>query len=417
MASLRPDPQFGHPNQIFALRHRFWRLLREVLPKEKIHHFHYWMILVILLCVLTTAQVQATLGTTIPTGTILVKPDEPSGIGAGNAWNRSSNEGRITTMLTQMHTNTTSPWKYFPWKLPEVPETLTFDDLSHQERWCVMIISMGPKAAKFRVVERIWLSIRRRGEYFGPIIVLTDAPSDRYLGIQEADPQFATFLPPASDFVWDNQVDESMPYKRFKTYLTEYLDAVQSTTIRTNKIEYVLYLDADIVVGQSLRPWFRLCERYLPRTSEFDSMLFFQGNYDTMPVQGGQFAMHRQHSHRCTSSWRELVDAHPQWDKDQYSLKLLQERKDQYHCQLVVIPQQPWLTFVKRYNLDKIIASKNFSTLMHIQNTGHAKMMHQATVQKLFRLLLRLSPEEAQLNWKTPMEASMNWSKEQLAAK
>jgi hypothetical protein len=86
----------------------------------------------------------------------------------------------------------------------------------------IFLLSMGQEAAASTIVERSLLSIRRRGAYLGPVIVLTDSPVARYRSLTSVDPNFIVLQPRPQDWRWDLRDD--MPYKRFKTYILEYLD-------------------------------------------------------------------------------------------------------------------------------------------------------------------------------------------------
>ncbi len=47
----------------------------------------------------------------------------------------------------------------------------------------VALFSFGEDAAESTLLERCVLSIRRRGDFHGPVVVITDAPSARYLNV------------------------------------------------------------------------------------------------------------------------------------------------------------------------------------------------------------------------------------------
>ena len=312
---------------------------------------------------------------------------------------------------------TTTPWKYFPWKLPESGHKQDVDE-DEYNNVAIFMISMGQSAAKFRIVERVWLSLRRKGDFFGPMVVLTDAPPDRYLGILDADPNFYPILPKTEHYNFDSAfTDLAMPYKRFKTYLIDYL-----AEANLEGVDYILYVDADVVIGQPLTSWIKYSKQKLgiprPALSSKPSIIFFEGNYEDMPIQSGQFAMSARTAQPCLQRWRQIIDTHPAWDKDQYSLKLLHveiaSASSTHNCHFDIIPQESWLVFVKKENIRGYLQHKNYTTFMHIQNTGHARYMNEGVVQKFFTQLLELTKEEQTLNWKTPIRPSIDWSKEQV---
>lgn len=56
------------------------------------------------------------------------------------------------------------------------------DDSENSKR-AIAMISFGESAAKSTLVERAVLSIRRRGKFNGQVVLITDAPEDRYDGV------------------------------------------------------------------------------------------------------------------------------------------------------------------------------------------------------------------------------------------
>ena len=52
-----------------------------------------------------------------------------------------------------------------------------------EQRRAIFLLSFGKAAAENTLLERCILSIRRRGDFHGPVIVLTDAPRERYNGV------------------------------------------------------------------------------------------------------------------------------------------------------------------------------------------------------------------------------------------
>jgi hypothetical protein len=160
---------------------------------------------------------------------------------------------------------------------------------------------MGQEAAESTIVERCLLSIRRRGAYLGPVVVLTDAPLQRYEALASVDPNLIVLHPRSQDWRWD--LSDDMPYKRFKTYILEYLDLDD----RLKPVELVYYLDVDVVVGRKLQVWFDHVESaYLSENHNHSSSIsFFKGNkLNWALIQGGQSAIERNSSQGCLERWR-----------------------------------------------------------------------------------------------------------------
>ena len=274
----------------------------------------------------------------------------------------------------------------------------------------IFLLSMGPDAAKSILVERILISIRKRGLFLGPVIVLTDAPTSRYHSLTSLDPNFFVLQPLAKDWRWS--LERDMPYKRFKTYILEYLELQPSL----RNVQLVYYLDIDVVVGQPLQAWFDHVERtyvYNATVGSFPSkMVFFQGNYHWSPVQGGQFVLERNVSQPCLERWRHHIDSNPQEDKDQKALvRLFQEQEESIAvCRLAIMPQKPYLYFLSKNAMTRIMNSTNYYTLMHIKNTHHATKIPDKTQKKFFSGLLDLNSEEAELMGKVRIRPNKTWS-------
>jgi hypothetical protein len=324
---------------------------------------------------------------------------------------------------------------------------------------------MGPGAAQSTLLERCIRSIRHRGQFLGPIVVLTDAPRSRYHSLQAQDPhKNVIVLQPLRQQDWNWDLRRDMPYKRFKTYLLEYLD---QDRLLWNSVTLVYYLDIDIVVGRNLPDWMDHVEdTYLAQnnnTSSASRMIFFQGNYKSPygPLQGGQFLVQRnQESQACLLRWRYHMDAHPLEHKDQKALELLwneQQAQEDANtttkansssttttaitttkCDLTAMPHAPHLQFLSKNSMERLLLKKTTSTsisistndnddqqpypypypyptLMHIKNTQHASRIPDALQKQFFQQLLDLSPTETKgITGKVRIRPNRTWSAEQM---
>jgi hypothetical protein len=274
----------------------------------------------------------------------------------------------------------------------------------------IFLLSMGQEAAESTIVERCLLSIRRRGAYLGPVIVLTDAPLERYESLTSVDPNLVVLHPRSEDWRWDLRDD--MPYKRFKTYILEYLDLDD----RLKFVELVYYLDVDIVVGRELQRWFDHVEStYLPANQAYSSsMSFFQGDFKNWrPIQGGQFVLERNSSQACLERWRYHIDAHPDEAKDQYALALMWKKQkngtpSSRICHLTKMPQHTHLKFLATKSMEELVESQQYPTMMHIKNTQFADKIPSEIQSRFFGQLLMLSPTESQFIGKTRIRPSQS---------
>jgi hypothetical protein len=297
----------------------------------------------------------------------------------------------------------------------------------------MFLLSMGKDAAQSTIVERCLISMRRRGNFMGLVILLTDAPTARYQTLERYDPHFVVLHPLPEDWRWD--LSKDMPYKRFKTYILDYLELDS----RLKPVQLVYYLDIDIVIGRPLQTMFEDLERTYnvrPVTNNNDQfgqqqqeyhlressrMSFFKGNWPWRPLQGGQFILERHNSNYCLKRWRYWIDAYPQDDKDQSALtRLLQEEKDCQArsnctfspCHLNIMEQYPHLQFVNETTMIELTRTGDFPTLVHIKNTEHADWIPDSVQDPFFQQILYLTPAEVGWIGKTqikPSEAS--WSK------
>jgi hypothetical protein len=180
----------------------------------------------------------------------------------------------------------------------------------------------------------------------------------------------------------------------------------------------VYYLDIDVVVGQPLQDWFEHVEStyVLDEHGRYPSkIVFFEGNLQYgFPVQGGQFVLERNSSQACLERWRYHIDAHPEKDKDQYALALMlkeqEDNNDSAACHLTIMPQSPYLYFLSKNAMTRVMNTSQYYTLMHIKNTHHATMIPDKKQKKFFSQLLMLSPEEVQVMGKVRIRPNKTWS-------
>jgi hypothetical protein len=243
------------------------------------------------------------------------------------------------------------------------------------------------------------------------VIVLTDAPFARYDSLTSVDPNLILLHPLAKDWRWE--LERDMPYKRFKTYILEYLHLDD----RLESVELVYYLDIDVVVGQPLQDWFEHVEStyVLDEHGRYPSkIVFFEGNKQH-PIQGGQIVLERNSSQACLERWRYHIDAHPEEHKDQSALALMvkeqEDNDDSTACHMTIMPQNPHLLFLSEKVMTRVMNTSQYNTLMHIKNTHHAKLIPDTKQKKFFTQLLMLSPEEVEvMGGKIRIRPNKKWS-------
>ena len=318
----------------------------------------------------------------------------------------------------------------------------------------IFLLSMGQDALKSTIVERCLISIRRNGNYLGYVVLLTDAPVTRYSKLESYDPNFIVFRP-FSEKDWNWGLRNDMPYKRFKTYILDYIDKDP----RLDTVQLVYYLDIDIVIGKNLQLMFNDLETtygirttmksigLLPRrnvksynvsslsfsrshVSATSHVYFFKGNYPWRPLQGGQFILIRYNSDLCLSKWRSYIDEHPEDDKDQSALTLLlneslkieasstslikAQRKnittsvnidyvrqnsqlEKQHCRFTIMKQYPHLQFVNETSMIELTYNthrNDYPTMIHIKNTEHGHWISDEIQTKFFQTILNITSKK-----------------------
>jgi hypothetical protein len=217
---------------------------------------------------------------------------------------------------------------------------------------CIVLISMGKEAMESNLVERFVYSARYRGQYRGYVVLLTDAPPSRYASSPYIEDQEHFIVMNPVNGHLNTTFGEDMPYKRFKTYVVDYIDMLP----QLQNVQLIYYLDVDIIVGNSLPKMFVELERQYnipspegePKQSnnmmtlrttttttptdkwleDVPKIWFFKNKYKHMTVQGGQFILHRQTSRGCLDFWRYQIDSNVTEVKDQPALQKMKSHQD-----------------------------------------------------------------------------------------
>ena len=260
---------------------------------------------------------------------------------------------------------------------------------------------MGKEAAKTKLVERFIYSCRSIGKYTGWIILLTDAPTDRYESLlyhdwtttptptttdddktnsnkqqQQQQQQKLIVMKPLPIHYNTQFKQRDMTFKRFKTYAIDYV----RTEPRLKDVQLIYYLDVDIVFVRPVSQFFHGLESQygITNTPNSQSSLstnanstiwMFSGNADKVQVQGGQMILSVSNSIGCLDRWRHLIDKNPKNRKDQFPLmeiwkeqqkmktnnnkKLSPSSSSSLQCEIVRMQQESYISFPNRYKLKK----------------------------------------------------------------
>ena len=273
----------------------------------------------------------------------------------------------------------------------------------------IFLISFGEEAAASTLVERCILSIRRRGQYNGYIIVLTDAPDDRYRHVW--DENVIVMHPKEEHLSMDNGTplhftknNKSLRAKRFKTFVLDYVDMDD----RLDDVELLYYLDIDIMAGDSLDRMFNGLEKQYQivghRPDQDVSKLYFVTPLSTAwPLQSGTMIAERGTSRHCLKLWRDEIDSvieAGEESMDQSALRSVYHRIEagqESKCQLIRMDNEDYIKFPKPSNFYKLSASgADHANLIHISNSVFAKRIDEEEQNKYIHQILQLSEEEMQ---------------------
>ncbi|KAL3910040.1 MAG: hypothetical protein SGILL_007846 [Bacillariaceae sp.] len=260
---------------------------------------------------------------------------------------------------------------------------------------------MGQEAAKTNLVERFVYSARTRGEYTGYILLLTDAPPERYDKLLNdtniPNENFVVMTPLSAHYRTDFK-QKDMVFKRFKTFVLEYVTADP----RLKHVQLVYYLDVDIVVTEPMVDFFQGLERgyhigTISNQTDTSTIWMFEGNADRVQVQGGQMILDVHQSAGCLSKWRKLIDKSSKTRKDQFPLMQMwkdQQKSKLSSCKIVRMAQDHFISFPSKQEVEdhvseileksKTVNALNNASLIHIKNTGSAGNDVNETFHELF---------------------------------
>lgn len=271
----------------------------------------------------------------------------------------------------------------------------------------IFLISFGEEAADSSLVERCVLSLRRRGQWKGHIVLLTDAPPSRYEDWGDQNnviimhPREEHFNGADGKQLKFNRRTLSLKVKRFKTYILDYIDMDK----RLNDIEVIYYLDIDIIAGDSLEHLFRskmIESPPLLRGGEggvLSTLHFFTPISSEYPLQSGTFIVKRSSSRHCLELWRKEIEkiAEGTVGMDQVALRNINElikAGAETKCKLIRMDNEDFLSFPKPRNFDEISNSSSYATLIHLSNSKFAKWIDEEQQNKFLRAVLQLSEDE-----------------------
>ena len=311
-----------------------------------------------------------------------------------------------------------------------VSRSKNYSDKFDNKQRALVILCLGESAINSNYVERFVWSARNVGRFPGWIVLISDAPDDRYKELLDwtGNNKFTIVRPDEEHYIRHYAKGPAMVYKQFKTYVLQYL----SKDSRLDDIELVYYLDVDIVFGNSVWPLFHDLERRYQigssainnnnnsnennnQSSVAAKMWMFEGNYKQTKIQGGQMILDRTTSQPCLERLRSLMDPETTTIDQVLLMQMLDDQKkaaktkdnSSLKCEIVIMPQEeqhiifPTRTYMKEI-ADRPIKNEDHTTnndnksydsipvLNHIKNTGgDLKKLSPEDLEAYLRFVMR----------------------------
>jgi hypothetical protein len=290
----------------------------------------------------------------------------------------------------------------------KIPSIIPNQDRNFDKTHAIFLISFGEEAASSTLVERCILSLRRRGQYFGYVVVLTDAPLQRYLNVWDENvmvmrPQGKHLTNEDGTPIYYSKDNMSLKPKRFKTFILDYIAMDE----RLDSVELVYYLDIDILAGDTLDGLFHgLEEKYQVvgrrPNDDVSKLYFFTPISQEWPLQGGTFIVERGTSQYCLDLWRAEIDMMTKTGRgrDQDALRNIYQRiesGEETKCELVRMENENYISFPTPRNFVKLSSKETkHANLIHISNSVYAKRIEEEIQNAYIHEILMLSEEEAE---------------------
>jgi hypothetical protein len=153
----------------------------------------------------------------------------------------------------------------------------------------VAIIALGGSKTIHELTYRCVNSIRRRGAWSGPIIVFVNCKIEDLQGLDDQQVTFVEITPKQQSEV--TLLPGRMKYKRLKMDLIRQTDNMA----QFRNMTYILYLDVDVVVGDSLDDFVSEQVAAMDKMYNISSPSFFWAFYQsTTRAHSGIMLLHRR---------------------------------------------------------------------------------------------------------------------------
>eukprot|EP00536_Pseudo-nitzschia_multiseries_P014363 jgi/Psemu1/291400/fgenesh1_pg.692_\ len=315
-------------------------------------------------------------------------------------------------------------------------------ELPDDNNTVISIVAMGPLVNGY-LVERCIRSIRRRGLFYGDILVFTDKIGhDRYQkSVLPWDQRTRIIIGWDEDMTPKDPVtetprqyaQETMIFKRFKTHHSKY---ITDDVDLGNSIRFVIYLDVDNLIGAPLSIFFReysdnVASEYQRAFNEqrkrkqnstaavesagveattdedenhdrFGFISMFRDSHLRGKFHSGIIVFDRQFEERCVNGWRNEMDTF--YDRsDQTMFVRVLENYDRYHCVAFELPRQFMSFATKRMMVDAMEVRQKIRkkrkplvlpTVIHVTNFRVRRLNNNAIHDDFVRYVLDLKDNE-----------------------
>lgn len=325
----------------------------------------------------------------------------------------NSRQEQQTNLMTPMTTTTTAT---------------TSRKMERERTTAIAFIAMGP-ASKSKIPQRCIRSLRKRGNWNGPIMILTDLQEQQKgKGNDISFSRYKELLESFDDNVYVIQAkeDDLKPkngrklgmsiYKRFKTLLLEYINDIP---ILSDTIETVVYLDIDIVIGKPFDDFLSFYEESIiqsglrnndNKNDSFFSMFATEKDVGYEYVaHSGIMVLERQYAPMCLQEWKNTFDNKKTIERDQILLaktiarlgRLQQEQQRDGNnghststaspiCTLHKMDVTKHVIFPNKENMK----NKRYETFVHITNSKRAWTLPEELQQEYLKDALLIDDTE-----------------------
>lgn len=183
--------------------------------------------------------------------------------------------------------------RYRRWRIPTairriLQRTRRLPDAPELKHFAIALIALQPRYRRW--ARTLIASLRAAGDYHGPIYVVTEKPDD-FDDLDNVEP------------IRVAGTRHQMVAKTCKTFLTDWVPQ-----------RYVLYIDADILVGRPITQW---CRAAITEVQTRAALFYPDPSERKLPFHGGLILMNSQLASPLLTEWRRrLAGGHYRQDQE-----------------------------------------------------------------------------------------------------